>query len=392
MFSTKINKINICCWILYCLYAIFNLTIFGLGVYFLESLGCSYAEIGMTIGISAIISTIAQPLIGRYADKRQYSWKNILLILSAIMLICSLAMFFAPDFLVIYLFAIMVIVVGAIYPFLNTGVFYYMDHGVDTDFGISRGFASLSYMAFSAIIGFFLIGRDVMVINGFTLAAAIIMILIICLLPYYGSNVNIQNKSEGFKNNVLSKYPLFTLIFIAVALFMIFHHIFVCYMINIFQNLGGGIADVTAANSIGALLELPTMFLFYKILEKVSVKKLFLFASIMYVVRALIVFTAQDTTAIYVSVILQMLTFAIIIPASVHLADSIVDNEDKYEAQAFMGATLTIGLIFANLLGGNILHWFDINILLASLLFFAVMGCIFAFSSLLIDGRKEKSS
>ena len=151
----------------------------------------------------------------------------------------------------------------------------------------------------------------------------------------------------------------------------------------------GGIADVTAANSLGALLELPTMFLFYKILKKVSVKKLFLLASALYVVRALIVFTAQDTTAIYISVIMQMFTFAIIIPASVHLANSIVDDEDKYEAQAFMGATLTIGLIFANLLGGNILYWFDINVLLASLLFFAVMGCIFAFSTLLIDGKNE---
>ncbi len=123
MFSTKINKINIYCWLLYCLYAIFNLTIFGLGVYFLESLGCSYAEIGMTIGISALVSTIVQPLIGRYADKKQYSWKNILLILSGIMIICSLAMFFVPDFSVIYIFAIMGIMVGAIYPFLNTGVF-----------------------------------------------------------------------------------------------------------------------------------------------------------------------------------------------------------------------------------------------------------------------------
>ena len=66
--------------------------------------------------------------------------------------------------------------------------------------------------------------------------------------------------------------------------------------------------------------------------------------------------------------------------------------ETEGEAQAFMGATLTIGLIFANLLGGNILHWFDINVLLASLLFFAVLGCIFAFSTLLIDGKKENLS
>ena len=387
MFTSKINKISIYCWILYVLYAIFNLTLIGFGVYFLEDFGFSYAQIGMAIGISALVSSIAQPLMGRYADKKQYSWKNILLILSIVMLACSLGMFFASGYMIILLYGLMVVVFGALYPFLNTAVFYYGDHGVDTDFGISRGFASLSYMAFSAIVGFFLIGHDVMVINVFTFAAAVIMILFVGLLPYYGSNVKVQEESDGFKNNVLTKYPLYTLIFIAVSFFMIFHNMFGCYMINIFENLGGGIGDVAAANSLGALMELPLMFLFYKIIEKVSVKKLFLLSSVMYVVRALIVFTAQDTFAIYVSMVMQIITFAIIIPTSVYLANSIVEDEDRHEANAFMGATMTIGLIFANLLGGNILNWFNIDMLLASLLFFTVMGCLFAFATLLV--KKE---
>lgn len=381
----KINKINIYCYALYCLYAIFSLTILGYGVFFLEKLGFSYMEIGLTIGISALVSSLIQPMIGRYADMKQYSWKNILIILTLIMLISSMGIFVAPKSIVIYLFSIMIIVLGCLYPFMNTGVFYYEDHGVDTNFGVSRGFASLSYMIFSAITGVILINHDFMVINVFSVAAAILMLIVLFFLPYYGSNVKVEHTSKSLKNNVLIKYPIFTLIFIAMTLFMMFHNTFLCYMINIFENLGGNITDVSAANSLGALLELPVMFLFYKLLERISAKKLILIASFFYVARSIMIYAAQDTLTIYLSFILHMLTFAIVIPASVHFANEVLDEADTYEGQAFMGSTITIGLIFANLIGGNILHVYDIHLLLVVLVVMTVLGCLFAVASMIVD-------
>lgn len=389
MFLTdKINKINLNCWALYCIFAVFTLTIFGYGVYFLTTLGFSYIVIGVTIGISALLSSIMQPLIGRFADIRQYSWKNILFVLNIIMLISSLGIFVAPHYLLIFLFGLMVVVLGAMYPFLNTAVFYYENRGIETNFGVSRGFASLSYMIFSAIVGFILVDKNnVMIINLFTVISAVLMLFLIYSLPYYGSNVDVENKSKQFKNNVLLKYPIFTLIFIAIALFMVFHNIFLCYMINIFENVGGNISDVSLANSIGAFLELPAMFLFAKILKRVSVKKLIVIASLLYVVRSFVILTAKDPMGIYISLILHMFTFAIIIPASVHFTDEIISEEDKYEGQALMGATLTIGLIFANFIGGNILQLFDVNLLLVSLVVITVIGCIFALTSFVVEKK-----
>ena len=384
-FSNQINKINILCWGLYAIYAIFSLTLLGYGVYFLESLGFSYITIGLTITISALVSSIIQPLIGRFADVRQYSWKNILIILNIIMLLCSLGLFFVPKPLVIILFSIMVVVLGCIYPFLNSGVFYYANRGVKTNYGVSRGFASLSYMIFAALLGFIIVGRNVMIINAFSVFAAVAMLFVLYFHPYYGGNANAEKSSKGFKNNVLIKYPAFTLIFIAVGLFMVFHHIFLCYMINFFENVGGNIADVSFMNSLGALVEIPIMFLFAKILEKVSVRKLILFASICYILRAVVIYTAHDPLGLYLSLILHMFTFAIIIPASVHFANGILDEEDKHEGQAFMGSTITIGLIFANFIGGNILHMYDINLLLIVLLIIPILGTMFSFATLLLD-------
>ena len=383
--TNQINKINICCWALYAIYAVFSLTILGYGVYFLESLGFSYITIGLAIAISALISSIIQPLIGRFADVRQYSWKNILIILNVLMLMSSLGLFFAPKPLLIILFSIMVIVLGCIYPFLNTGVFYYENRGVETNYGVSRGFASLSYMVFAALLGFIIVGKDVMIINAFSVMAALAMFLVLYFLPYYGSNANALRSSKSFRNNVLFKYPAFTLIFIAVALFMVFHHIFLCYMINFFENVGGNIADVSFVNSLGALVEIPVMFLFAKILERVSVRKLILLASLCYVLRAIVICTAQDPLGLYLSLILHMFTFAIIIPASVHFANDVLDEGDKHEGQAFMGSTITIGLIFANFIGGNILHLYDIHLLLIVLLIIPILGAVFSFATLLVD-------
>lgn len=204
----------------------------------------------------------------------------------------------------------MVIILGCLYPFLNNAVFYYENYGIQTNYGISRGFGSLSYMIFAAIVGAMLVGNNVMVLNAVSLIATVAMILLVFSLPYYGStNKVMKYKSKGFKNNVLYKYPIFTLIFIAVAMFMIFHQMFMCYMINIFENVGGNISDVAMCNSLGALLELPAMFLFAKLLKIVSVKKWIIIASLLYVARALLIFTAHDTTGIYIALIFAYVYF-----------------------------------------------------------------------------------
>lgn len=386
MYLAKINKINVFFWILYAIYAIFTLDIFGYGVYFLNHLGFEYVEIGLAIGISALIASIIQPLIGRLADIKQYSWRDILIVLTVIMIVASFGIFIAPKNLLIFLFSLMVIIVGCVYPFLNSGVFYYENYGIETNFGVSRGFASLSYMIFAAITGFILVGNNVMVINVFTAISAIVMIIILYLFPYYGSSITVKNESKGLKNNVLFRYPLFTLIFISVTLFMIFNSLFMCYLINIFENVGGNISDVAFANSLGALLELPTMFLFTRILKRVSANKLLIGATLLYVVRSFMVLTAQNTMEIYISILLQMFTYAIIIPASVHLTDEMMHDEDKNEGQAFIGATITIGLIFANLLGGNLMQFFDVGLLLVALVVISVLGSLFALATLKVKG------
>ena len=387
MHLTVSKKINIYCYLLYALYGIITLTIFGFGVYFLEEFQFSFIAIGTTIAISSLIASILQPVLGRLEDIKQYSWKNILIILSAIMLIASLGIFIAPKFLLILLFGVMVITLGCMYPFLNSAVFYYHHKGIETNFGISRGFASLSYMIFSIVIGFMLLHSSKIVINYFSVVALIIMILVLYLLPYYGSYESKIDRSKKLKDTVLFKYPMFLFCVISITLFMIFHNMLMGYLINIFQNVGGNIQDVSFANSLGALLELPTMFLFFKIIEKVSVKKLLIFASFCFIIRSLILLFAHNPMGIYFSFFFQILTYAIIIPASVQITDDIMNKKEKFEGQAIIGSTMTLGAIFAHFLGGTILQQYDVNMMLIVLVVITVLGFIFAVISMRYDQK-----
>ena len=379
------RKTNICCYLLFGLLFIIMLTVYGYGVYFLKNLGLSYVDIGTTIAISALLASILQPILGRIADTYHYPWQRILLILNLIVIISILSMFIIPNNYSYLMFAVMVIASGCMYPFITYSPFYYGHHGIKTNFGVARGFGSLTFTVFALIIGFALRDMNFMIIPLFSLASSIMMIIIICLLPDYGYKDNFDKRD--FRKNIFSKYPVFTLFLVSLIFLMTFQNLFECYMINIIENVGGNISNVGISNSLAAVLELPVMFFFIKILDKADAKKLIIIASLFYIVRSIMICFAQDIVIIYLSQILQMLTFALIVPASVHLTNDMIEDNDQYEAQAFLGATVTVGLIFANFIGGNVLQLYGIDVLLQVLVLLTVLGSVFALITLAFNDK-----
>ncbi len=379
------RKTNICCYLLFGLLFIIMLTVYGYGVYFLKNLGLSYVDIGTTIAISALLASILQPILGRIADTYHYPWQRILLILNLILIISILSMFILPNNHSYLMFALMIIASGCMYPFITYSPFYYEHHGIKTNFGVARGFGSLTFTVFALIIGFALRDMNFMVIPLFSLASSIMMMIIICLLPDYGYKDNFEKRD--FRKNIFSKYPVFTLFLVSLIFLMTFQNLFECYMINIIENVGGNISNVGISNSLAAVLELPVMFFFIKILDKADAKKLIIIASLFYIVRSIMICFAQDIVIIYLSQILQMLTFALIVPASVHLTNDMIKDNDQYEAQAFLGATVTVGLIFANFIGGNVLQLYGIDVLLQVLVLLTVLGSVFALITLAFNDK-----
>ena len=124
------NKINCYCYLLFGLFFIIFLTIYSYGVFFLKNLGISYAHIGLIIGISALVASILQPLLGRAVDTYHFSWQKILIFLNIVIIIAVLAMFLLQNVWCSIMFSIMIIVSGVMYPFINYSPFYYENNGI----------------------------------------------------------------------------------------------------------------------------------------------------------------------------------------------------------------------------------------------------------------------
>ena len=63
-----------------------------------------------------------------------------------------------------------------------------------------------------------------------------------------------------------------------------------------------------------------------------------------------------------------------------------MEDEDKHEGYAYIGSTLTIGAIFANLLREIFFRPY-VSLLLNSIVVISVLGCIFSGDSLFLKNK-----
>ena len=83
--------------------------------------------------------------------------------------------------------------------------------------------------------------------------------------------------------------------------------------------------------------------------------------------------------AIYAAQVLQMFTFAILVPAAVYLADDMMQEEDKNKGQTFIGMAATMGLILGTFVGGQLVSIGGTNLLETGSIVIAFLSFAFAF-------------
>lgn len=66
-------------------------------------------------------------------------------------------------------------------------------------------------------------------------------------------------------------------------------------------------------------------------------------------------------TVYYFAMVFQMLSYAIILPASVYFVDEYIASEDRNQGQAIMSASGTIGGLFASFIGGFLLSLLSVR-------------------------------
>ena len=362
-------------WMTYCM-------VVGFSVTYLLSCGYSNSEAGYILASANICALILQPFLADLADhSKKINAMTILLVSIAIIFVCSIGLFFISirSAVLTLIYVVMITLANAVIAFL-TSVQFLMDTSKSKiNFGLCRAGGSLCFAILSASMGI-MIERIGM--KSIPTALFIVTLLIIVLCMYItchrindkqatGSALEKRQSSSLFV--FFRENPKFMILSVAM-LFIYYAHAFITnFTISIVRNVGGNHREMGYLIAFMALMELPGMIGFKEISRRFKVSSLLLFSMIVFSVKAIIVWLSPSLITLTFGFALQVVSFALYIPASVQYANIIIDEKDTVKAQMMFNFMQAGGAVFSSIIGGWLIDFSGIS---HALLVGAILSCI----------------
>ena len=362
-------------WMTYCM-------VVGFSVTYLLSCGYSNSEAGYILASANICALILQPFFADLADRsKKINAMTIFLVSIEIIFVCSIGLFFigVRSLILTLIYVVMITLANAVIAFL-TSIQFLMDTSKSKiNFGLCRAGGSLCFAILSAVMGI-MIERIGM--KSIPLALFIITLLMIGLCIFitrHSINGNIkavltlEKKRSSSLFVFFKENPRFMILSIAM-LFIYYAHAFITnFTISIVRNVGGDNREMGYLIAFMALMELPGMIGFKEISRRFKVSSLLLFSMIMFSIKAIIVWLSSSLMTLTFGFALQVVSFAIYIPASVQYANIIIDEKDTVKAQMMFNLMQAGGAVFSSIIGGWLIDFSGIS---HALLVGAILSCI----------------
>lgn len=369
--------------------------LFGITISFVNSylygLGLDTDLIGISISLATALAALCQMALGKKLNSsKNINWNNILKVLLTIRLGANLILMTTSDKTIsLIMFGIAVFCLQAMLPFVNLASFDYEEEGIELNFGLARGFGSLFFAGIVYVLGSLVAQRGIYTILLAGLIVGILMFIVLISMPASKKEGEIAESSYASKGlgYFYRRYPSFMVMQVAFILIMAFHNNVNAFLLQVINRAGGGNKELGVALFIAALCELPIMFFYFKIREKLSSEKLLQICSVFFVIKGLIFYLAKSIEGVYLAQFLQLLTFAIFISASVYYAKDKLDAEDQAQGQTLVGASSTIGSVVGSLSGGFLIKNFGMDKNLIFIIVIASLSALTVFLSTVKDKR-----
>ena len=362
-------------WMTYCM-------VVGFSVTYLLSCGYSNSEAGYILASANICALVLQPFFADLADRsKKINAMTIFSISISIIFVCSIGLFFISvrSVILTLIYVLMITLANAVIAFLTSVQFLMDPSKTKINFGLCRAGGSLFFAILSAAMGI-LIERIGM--KSIPTALFIITFLIIILCIYitrhrihttYESTNDLTDQKSSTLLVFFKENPKFMILSIAM-LFIYYAHAFITnFTISIVRNVGGDHREMGYLIAFMALMELPGMIGFKEISRRFKVSSLLLFSMIMFSAKAIIVWLSPSLITLTFGFALQVVSFALYIPASVQYANNIIDEKDTVKAQMMFNLMQTGGAVFSSIIGGWLIDFSGIS---HALLVGAILSCI----------------
>lgn len=378
----KYKNLNLKYALINCFYFFLVCGTAGFANNYLQYKGLDTSVIGILLTLVNIIALIGQTTMAPIVDKsKKWNEKKYILFTLAIAIVCYALMMFIPgESAFMMVLAVVGFACASIgIPYLNSIAFIYEKVGFKINYGLGRGVGSAAYAIAALIIGQLINFKDASILPIWLLIMAVLDVIVIATLQVPEDEVETKEVKEESKVSYTAffkKYSNIMLVVLALILLFFTHMLINNYMINIVEAIGGDAGSQGTATFIQALVELPPMFAFVYLLKKFRIDTLMIVAAISWAIKDILILVAPNMTVYYFAMILQMFSYAIVVPASVYFADQYIDSEDRNQGQTIMGAAGTIGGLLASFIGGILLSVLSVRATLYVGMAVAVLGAI----------------
>ena len=328
---------------------------------FMLSRGFSNTEVGITIALGNILGVILQPIFASIADSsKKITLHGLSMLLSILSLLGFAGLFICKSGILVIasIFIFTLSLVQVLQPLMNSLGLYYINKNEKINFGLARGLGSTFFAITSMFLGRFIEAYDVNILNITGILLCVRFTSAVFILPTYEKDSEVSTRDidvEGKLTDFLKKYKGFGMILIAVVIIFTYHGMCNIYLFQMIDRIGGNSENLGTALSIQAIVELPIMAGFAFLSKKISSNKLLAFSGIMFAAKAVSYIFATNVIAIYFCQSIQLLSYGLFIPASVFYVNELVDDSDNVKGQSFITSAMTLGNVFASLLGGVII-------------------------------------
>ena len=342
--------------------------------------GLSDLRIGLILGAATGLSFLLQPILTAVTDRfSAFSCRRILALCAGLMSLCAAALPMVSSVaLVVVLYALACVCLQVLPAFANALGMRAIHGGITLNFGLARGIGSVCFgVAAQAAVPLI----DRFGLNSVPICSALLGVIFVAAALTFPEQRQITQKTEAATPALafVRSHGRFMTFLGGVVLLFIGHNVLSNCMFQIAQFKGDGNAQGTAL-LIAAVIELPTMFLFTKLLKLAKCEKWLCLSSVFFTLRLVLSLVLPGPIGLCVAQLTQMLGFALFTVSSVYYVGAVIDRRDVVKGQTYLAVSNTLGALLAHFLGGVLIDTMGVgNMLLVCIGLSAVgMGIVFA--------------
>ncbi len=374
---------------------------------YLLDMGYDNAEIGIILAVASVVSVFLQPVLANLSDmSKRLDAISVAGISTVIMMVMQVGLFIIKG-KSIALWVIYVLLMAwelALQPLFNSLARRLSESGFRINFGICRAGGSLAYAIFTSIIGTFVekYGTVILPRTGFAILALLLGMILLCSRTLKrameqkadsaaasGETVEPEEYEEISMSMFVKRNKLFIVLNVFIMILFFQNTITNNFMYQIVTGVGGTSEDMGRIFGVMAALEIPGLFFFNNIHKKFSCSTLLKFAAAAFVGKVLTLYIANSVFMVYAAHFFQLFSFSIFLAGIVQFINEIMERGEAVRGQAVYTTAITIGAVFANIVGGIIL---DVSGPKTMLLVSTILTVIGAAGVFLLVGKIDKKS